>query len=89
MLGDILVEHLVIELSRIFLSQFIVDFSSMGFNNITLARGWTVSQRVITPLDIVFHDFLVLKSSVLLLDESLGWRFMLLIIRSSFQGIVL
>jgi len=42
MLGNVLVEYLLIELLRVFLCDCVVQSSSMRFNDIALARGGAV-----------------------------------------------
>ena len=68
MLGDVLVEHLVVELPGVAFSQLVVYLTTVGLNDVALARRGTVSQRVVASLDIVFHYLLMLKCGVLLLD---------------------
>ena len=60
MLGNVLVEHLLIELFWIFLCNFIVQSSSMWFNDVALAWGRAVSQRVVLSVNVALEDLLVL-----------------------------
>jgi hypothetical protein len=88
-LGDVLVEHLVVELPGVALSQLVVYLATVGLNDVALAWRGTVSQRVVASLDVVLHHLLVLEGGVLLLDQSLGGGLVLLIVRASLQGVVL
>lgn len=83
MLSDVLIQDLIIKLKWVFLSQFIVQFSTVWFNNITFAWGWAVSKWIFTSLDVASHDLLVITSAVLQLDKSLSGWIMFHIIRTS------
>lgn len=80
MLSNVLVEYLLIELFRIFLSNCVIQSSSMRFNDVALARGGAVGQRVVLPFYIALKDFFMLSCRLLQTYKSFGWRGMLLII---------
>ena len=72
MLGDVLVDDVVVELGGVLLVEVILDLSSMRLNHVALSRRRAVGQRVVLPLDVVLHDLLVLELGVFVFDEALG-----------------
>ena len=85
--GDVLVQHVVIELLGVLVSKLVVDLSAMRLNNVALSRFKGVVQRVLSPVDLVGELLLVLKGSLFLLNQSSRGRTVLLVLRPSREGV--
>ncbi len=80
-LCNVLVEHLFVEFNRVLLGKFVIELTTMGFDNVTLAWGRAVSESVILlGLEVVLVEYLVARCSVLEADQSLSRRRMLAVI---------
>ena len=75
-LSQILIKHLIVKLVRVLIDYVIVQATSMWLNDVTLFWPWNICKGVISFLDAFFHSFLMVESSVLVLNKSSHRRLM-------------
>jgi hypothetical protein len=74
-LGNVLIEHLLVEFNRVLLGKFVVELTTMWFDNVTLAGGRAICECVVLPfLEVVLVEYLVAGSGILETDQSLSRR---------------
>ena len=82
MFTDVLVHDVIVKFERVLECHVIVNFTSLGLNDVSFVGASDIGQLVIlSRMDLAAQKFLVSKSSVFLLDQSLGWGGVLFDIR--------
>jgi hypothetical protein len=79
---DILVHDVIVKFERVLECHVIVDLTTLGLNDVSFVGAGDISQLVLLGrMNLTAQEFLVSKSSVFLLDQSLGGGGVLLDIR--------